>query len=38
MRGQRGAFGALDFLKFIDRGGFAVLTAADALGKQILYV
>ena len=34
--GQRGAFGALDFFKFINGRGLAVLPSADALGKQIL--
>jgi hypothetical protein len=33
MRGQRGAFGALDFLELIDRGRFPVFLSADAGGE-----
>jgi hypothetical protein len=36
--GACGALGAFDLLKFIDGGGFSVLTTADALGKQVLNV
>src|SRR6185369_5966459 len=38
MCGDCGAFGAFDFLEFIDRGRLAVLAAADPFGKQILNV
>ena len=33
-----GLFGALDLLKLVDGGGFAVLIAADALGEEFLDV
>ena len=38
VRGQGGALGAFDLLKFIDRRGLAVLPAANAFGEQILNV
>src|SRR5262249_41895401 len=38
MRLERGAFSALDLFKFINGGGFAVLSSTQAVGEQALQI